>query len=105
MIHRDTRVPEAYKLAGAQYLAVAAAPGGWVACEPLAVDLRAGQRKGKPAREVRDRLDPERTAAFGPTLGSATGSRGAASLPAPGLRGLRRGLDGFGRLRYPRASG
>lgn len=64
IIHRDTRVPEVHRLAGAQYVAVAAGPDGWVACEPLAVDLRAGQRKGKPALEVRDRLEPERTAAF-----------------------------------------
>ncbi len=40
VIDRDTRRPEAYRLAGKQYLAVAPAPDGWVTAEVLGVRLR-----------------------------------------------------------------
>ncbi len=64
IVDTKSRRPEVYRLAGQNYLAVAAASDGWVACEPLAVEFRAGQRKGQPALEVRCRIDPEHATAI-----------------------------------------
>ena len=44
---------------------VAASADRWVALEPLAVDMRAGERKGKPALEIRNRMAPEEISAIG----------------------------------------
>ncbi|MBI2901506.1 MAG: Uma2 family endonuclease [Planctomycetes bacterium] len=56
VVDRDTKKPEVYRLAGSQYLAIAADRDGWVVSEILAVPFRlvAGE---KPRLIVEDRED------------------------------------------------
>lgn len=57
VIDRDTKKPEAYRLAGAQYLAIAADREGWVTAEVPGLRLRLVE--GKPLKvAVEDLKDP-----------------------------------------------
>jgi len=60
IIDRDTKKPEVFRLAGPQYLAVAADREGWVTCETLGVRFR--REDGEPAKlAVEDLSDPGRS--------------------------------------------
>lgn len=57
MIDRDAKRPEVFRLAGAQYVAVASEADGWVPSECLGVRLRVSTDT-PPRLAIEDRKDP-----------------------------------------------
>ncbi len=62
VVHRDSRKPEVYRLAGKQYVAVAPAGDGWVTAEVLRIRLRPRTARKRATLEVRSLLDPRQRA-------------------------------------------
>jgi Uma2 family endonuclease len=60
VVHRDSKAPELYRLAGAQYVAVQEDPGGWLRSERLGVRLRR-VADAPPRLCIEDTADPAAT--------------------------------------------
>ncbi len=64
VVHRDSRKPEVYRLAGKQYVAVAPAGNGWVTAEVLRIRLRLRTVRKRAMIELRSLLDPRHRASI-----------------------------------------